>query len=285
MSVSAAYARCEQIARRSASQFYPTFWILPRVQRRSMYALYAFNRLTDDVVDGPGRLPDKQQALNYWQQTLNEALAGRPHPVLSALHDTVLRFDIPPTHLHAVIEGCRMDLEPRPFRCFDELYRYCTLVASSVGIACIHIWGFRDPAALPPAESAGVALQLTNILRDLGEDRARGRVYLPLDDLQRFGCDPQTICTDANCPSFQALMRFQVERTKRYYHSAEELDQYLAPAGRAINRMIIQTYRQLLTRIESARFDVFSTRIRVPRSEKMKLLMQAVPLRLGWARG
>jgi len=285
MSVSASYARCEKIARRSASQFYPAFLVLPRAQRRSMYALYAFNRLTDDIADCPGDAVEKRRALDVWQRTLNDALSGMPHPVLSALRDTVMRFDIPPTYLHAVIEGCKIDVAQPSFPRFADLYNYCTLVASSVGLACIHIWGFRNPAALQSAESAGVALQLTNILRDLGEDRSRGRVYLPQEDLQKFGCDSKTICTDATCPSFQALMQFQVERTKSYYTLAEELDQYLSPMGRAINRLIVQTYRRLLTRIEMAKFDVFSRRIRVPRSEKMKLILQVVPVRLGWARG
>ncbi len=285
MSVGAAYARCEKVARRSASHFYPAFLILPRAQRRSMYALYAFNRLTDDIADGPGETAEKRRALDRWQHTLNDALSGMPHPVLSALHDTVMRFDIPPTHLHSVIEGCRLDLEQATFSRFDDLYRYCTLVASSVGIACIHIWGFRDPAALQHAESAGVALQLTNILRDLGEDRDRGRVYLPLEDLERFGCDPQRICSDAACPAYQELMRFQVERVKRFYKDAEPLDDMLRPTGRAVNRMIVQTYRRLLLCIEAAKFDVFSKRVRVPKREKLQLLMQSVPVRMGWARG
>src|SRR5262245_35272007 len=166
MNVGASYAECERIARRAASHFYPAFMILPRAQRRGMYALYAFNRMTDDIADqSAGDNP--RDHLAHWQSTLDAVLDGKcEHSSLTALRDTVQRFDIPPQYLHDVIEGCRHDLSRPRFPHFADLRRYCQLVASSVGLACIHIWGFKGDQAIEHADAAGIALQLTNILRD-----------------------------------------------------------------------------------------------------------------------
>jgi phytoene synthase len=154
-----------------------------------------------------------------------------------------------------------------------------------VGQACIHIWGFRGERAPDYAEAAGVALQLTNILRDLDEDRQRGRVYLPVEDLDRFGCDRHAICADAKCDAFQALMRFETERTKQFYREASGLTACLLPAGRAVFGVILDTYHRLLERIEAAQFDVFAQRVSVPKREKVGLVLRALPVRWGWARG
>lgn len=285
MTVAASYARCERIARAAAANFYPAFLVLPRPRRRAMYALYAFNRLTDDIADGEGSADQRRASLDQWRTTLRESLDGRPHPVLSALADSARRFEIPPQYFHAVIDGCERDLEPRPFPTFADLYRYCYHVASAVGLACIHIWGFRGQRATEYAESAGVALQLTNILRDIGEDRDRGRVYLPVDDLKRFGCDPDRVCDNPTCDAFQAMMRFQADRAKQYYEHSRQLEACLDPAGRAIYSVLWGTYRRLLTRIEDVRFDVLTSRVRVPTREKCWLVARALPVRWGWARG
>lgn len=285
MTLDDAYRQCQRIARRAASSFYPAFLILPREQRRAMHALYAFNRLTDDISDGPGSDADKLAALALWEARFDEARAGGVnHPVLAAVGDTSRRFRIPEHYLRSVIAGCRMDLRQRRYADFDELYAYCYRVASSVGLACIHVWGFRGNGAVKAAESAGIAMQLTNILRDLGEDRDRGRVYLPADELDRFGCDREAICASADEPSFQALMRFQVDRARQYYAAAGPLEACLQPPGRAVFRVWLRTYRALLERIEAARFDVFSRRVRVPRSEKLALLLRALPVRWGLTR-
>jgi phytoene synthase len=284
VTLGAAYAECERIARRSAANFYPAFLVLPRQQRRGMYALYAFNRLTDDISDGPGTPEERRRDLDRWEQQLAAALDGAgAGPVLSALRDTVQRFGIPPQHLIDVIDGCRMDLEPRRFESFPELHHYCRLVAAAVGLACIHVWGFRGADAPRYAEAAGVALQLTNILRDLGEDRARGRVYLPAEDLRRFGCCPNLICSDPCEPAFQELMRFEVARARAYYDEAKGLDPLIAPAGRAVFRVLVGTYRALLDRIEAAGFDVFTRRVCVGTRTKVGLVLRALPLRWGWS--
>lgn len=286
MNVGTSYSHCERLARTAAANFYPAFLVLPREQRRAMYALYAFNRMTDDISDGPGDVEAKRQALGTWRKILDSVLDdGRGHATLTALRDATIRFNIPREHFHAVIAGCELDLEPRRFATFAELHQYCRLVASAVGRACIHIWGFRGQNALERADAAGIALQLTNILRDLNEDRNLGRVYLPIEDLDRFGCDRDSICTDAKCDAFQSLMRFQTERTQQYYDHASGLSECLQPAGRAVFGVILGTYRRLLERIEDSHFDVFSQRVTVPRREKVGMVLRALPVRWGWGGG
>jgi phytoene synthase len=286
MSLSAGYARCEQIARTAAANFYPAFLVLPRERRRAMYALYAFNRHTDDLADEPGSPADKRRALDAWRADLSAALAGDDsRPTLAALADSARRFGIPPQYFHDVIDGCLADLDARAMPSFADLYRYCYQVASAVGLACIHVWGFHGDRATAHAESAGVALQLTNILRDVGEDRDRGRVYLPTEDLDRFGCDRNRVCDDARCPSFQSLMAFEAGRARSYYDHARGLTPHLSPAGRAIYSVILGTYHRLLDRIESSGFDVLRQRVRVPAREKIALVARALPVRWGWLRG
>src|SRR5262245_56305999 len=170
------YTYCERVARRQAANFYPAFQVLPRPQRRAMCALYAFMRVTDDLADGPGAAAGKRSALDRWRSDLHAAVAGDDrHPLHAALRHTLSRFDVPVVYLEDVIDGCECDLGPVRMPDFATLYRYCYRVASAVGLACIHIWGFRDSTAKVHAEHAGVALQLTNILRDLPEDAARDR--------------------------------------------------------------------------------------------------------------
>ncbi|MFL5330754.1 MAG: phytoene/squalene synthase family protein [Gemmataceae bacterium] len=284
--VSASYGYCERLTQRVAGNFYPAMLLLPRAQRRAMYALYAFSRLTDDLSDSDAPDAEKDKSLCSWREDLAATLAGEDrHPALPALRQAVQTFSIPTKHLFDIIEGCRLDVVQHRFATFDELYHYCTLVASAVGQACIHIWGFRGDRAPQYAEWAGVALQLTNILRDLGEDRARGRVYLPQEDLKRFGCCTDTICGGPTEPSFRALMQFEVERTQQYYEWAKALDGCLAPAGRAIFRVIFDTYHALLERIERVNHDVFSERIRLSLPHKLGLAVRALPLRWGWSLG
>ncbi len=174
------YAWCERLARQQAGNFYHAFRLLPADQRRAMCALYAFLRVADDVTDGPEAVAEKRLALAEWRQQLDEALAGvYHHPLHPAFHHTVQQYHIPRRYLDDVLDGVGMDLDTDHYDTFADLYRYCYRVASAVGLACIHIWGFAEKRATDYAEAAGIALQLTNILRDVGEDAARGRVYLP----------------------------------------------------------------------------------------------------------
>jgi phytoene synthase len=278
------YAYCERLARREAGNFYHAFRLLPHRQRRAMCALYAFMRVADDLSDGPGDAESRRGPLDDWRRQLHRALQGEyTHPLHPAFHDTVARHGIPTEYLLDVLDGVCMDLEPVRFATFAELYRYCYRVASAVGLACIHVWGFTDERARGPAEAAGIALQLTNILRDLGEDAARGRVYLPAEDLERFGYRAEDLARGVRNDAFAALMRFQVERAREYYRAAEPLAAMLRPPGRAVFRVMTGTYRGLLEAIERRGYDVFSRRVRLSRWHKLWLVVQALPVRWNWA--
>jgi phytoene synthase len=251
-----------------------------------MHALYTFMRATDDISDGPGDPATKKAKLAHWREGLTAALAGGySHRLHAALHHTVRTFGVDARHLFAVIDGVEVDLEPVRFATFAELYPYCYKVASAVGLACVPVWGTRRRHGVadhhPPAEAAGIAFQLTNILRDLGEDSARGRVYLPEDELQRFDCPPEH--WREMSPAFQELMRFQVGRAREFYAKGEALDAMLSPAGRAIFHVMAGTYRALLNEIERRRYDVFSRRVRVSRARKAMIFAGAWPARWGLA--
>jgi 15-cis-phytoene synthase len=276
------YRCCEAVTRREAGNFYPAFLLLPAAQRRSMCALYTFMRIADDLSDEPMPIPVKRQLLADWRGGLHEALTGRyRHPSHPALHDTVVKYRIPLNYLEAVIDGVEMDLEPVAYRTFDELRNYCYHVASVVGLSCIHIWGFRGADATRYAEDAGIAFQLTNILRDLGEDAGRGRIYLPAEDLTRFGYNVDRLRQGVCDASYHEMMRFQVQRARSYYHSGWRLVPRLSPAGQAVFLMMARTYRELLHEIEMRDYDVFRGRVRVPRWKKLLFALTVLPLRFG----
>jgi 15-cis-phytoene synthase len=275
----ASYAFCRQVSRRAGSSFYASFFLLPREKRRAMEALYAFMRHTDDLVDdtcgagvppalalaGGTPAPQRREAIATWRVALQQSLRGEVPlpPLLPALADAVRRFHIPHEHLLAVIDGVEMDLTPQRYETFDELERYCERVASAVGLACIHIWGFRGAEAFEPARQAGVALQLTNILRDLKEDATAGRVYLPLADLRQCGYSEEELSAGTANDAFLDLMRLELERAKQLYCGAARLGDQLTPEGRRIFGLMTATYRRLLERIERRPADVLRRRVRV----------------------
>jgi phytoene synthase len=279
--IQSSYAWCEALARRAARHFYPAFRILPPPQRRAMCALYAFMRVTDDLADEPGSVVDKQNALRSWRGQLKECLSERfTHPLYPALCDTVSRYSIPPRYLEDVLDGVEMDLTPVRFDTFGQLYDYCYHVASAVGLSCIHIWGFSHADAKKPAEAAGIALQLTNILRDFGEDRAAGRVYLPTEDLERFGCSVHDLGR-VELPAYRELMAFEIERARGYYAAAEALGPYLTRTGRSVFNLVLSTYRGILDEIERRGYDVLSSPIRLGRWTKLRLALKTLPARWG----
>jgi 15-cis-phytoene synthase len=277
------YTWCERLARRQAGNFYHAFRLLPAAQRRAMCALYAFMRIADDLTDGSETVAEKRLALANWRRQLDDTLNGvYSHPLHPAFHHTVERYGIPRRYLDDVLDGVGMDLDTDRYNTFADLYRYCYRVASAVGLACIHIWGFREEQAKGYAEAAGIALQLTNILRDLGEDAGRGRVYLPSEDLERFGYRAADLERGQRDERFRALMCFQVERARSYYESALPLADLLDPAGRAVFLVMLRTYRGLLEAIAERDYDVFSSRVRLSRLRKLWLAAQVLPLRWGW---
>ena len=253
-----------------------------------MTALYAFMRVTDDLADEPGDSAAKRGQLAAWRAGLADALRGiYSHRLHAALHHAVTAFGVNPCHLTAVIDGVESDLDPGPVETFDDLYPYCYRVASAVGLACLPVWGLRPGVpfadAEPAAEAAGIAFQLTNILRDLAEDHGRGRVYLPADELRRFGVTPATWHEPARRPAFRELMRLQVNRARDYYTRADQLPPLLSSDGRAIFGVMAGLYRRLLAEIERRDYDVFAGRVRVPAVTKARVFVAAWPARWGWA--
>jgi 15-cis-phytoene synthase len=282
--LAASFAQCRTITAGANSSFPLAFRLLARPQRRAMDALYAFLRVSDDLADAPSDPRTKRAALQAWRIGLCEALEGRfTHPVHPALVDTVRRFSIPPRLLLDVLDGVASDLEPVRFNSFAELYPYCYRVASAVGLACIRVWGLRAGAAFdeadPPAEAAGIAFQLTNILRDLGEDLAAGRVYLPLDELAE--CPSESWRDAAAAPKFAAMIREQAARARDYYRRSEPLDALLSPAGRGVFRVMSGTYRGLLEEIARSGAKVLERRVRVPRWRKGLILLGGWTARYG----
>jgi 15-cis-phytoene synthase len=283
------YRFCAALARREARNFYYSFLLLPRSRRQSMCALYAFMRHTDDLVDEPGTAEEKARALAAWRRALDTALAGGDDkdgagvadvwPGLPALADTLTRHSIPAKLLHEVIEGVSMDIQPRSFSTFAELADYCYHVASVVGLSCLHIWGYRSGGGKAErlAEHCGIALQLTNILRDVRDDARNGRIYLPREDLARFGVEPEDLAAGGR-PSdrVRELLAFEGRRAYEYYEEARPLVPLVDPVGRPVLRTIIGIYRALLDEISRRDYDVLDDRIALPTYRKLAIALKAM---------
>ena len=279
LSLAESYGYSKALAKRTAGNFYFSFLTLPRERFRAMCALYGFMRVCDDLGDEPGGDDDaKIGQLKSWQRMLERALEGdcSGHEVFPALMDVVHRYEIPAEYLHAVIDGVKSDLQPRTFETFEELSQYCYQVAGAVGLCCVHIWGFHDERAIPRAIDCGTAFQLTNILRDLGEDAAMGRVYLPREDLIRFGVTPDDLAAGRRNERFTELMRFEVQRAKSYYEKARELFESLQRPGKPIFATMLRIYGGLLKEIERRNYDVFTRRISLSRRRKLGIVLSSV---------
>ncbi|HUA20762.1 MAG TPA: phytoene/squalene synthase family protein [Bryobacteraceae bacterium] len=272
LSLPSSYAFCCDIARKRARNFYYSFRLLSREQREAMCAIYAFMRYCDDISEGEGA---SREAIDQWRRDLDCALQGHyaKNLLWPAFHDTVERYQIPHEYFYEMIQGVSSDLEPRQIQTFDELYRYCYQVASVVGLTIIHIFGFESPEALKLAEKCGIAFQLTNILRDVREDQENKRIYLPAEDIARFGADLAK--HDGN---FVRLMAFEAQRARQYYDESRPLLGLVHKRSRASLWALIEIYRRLLERIGRSNYDVLARRIRVPTWEKLAILATA-PLR------
>ncbi len=266
----ASYAHCEAIARSRARNFYYSFLLLPRHKRLAMCAVYAFMRRCDDLSDGADASP---QGLEQWRGHLDRALAGDtpPDPLWPAFADTARRFRIPHRLFHEMIDGVASDFGRSQIETFDDLYRYCYLVASVVGLTIIHIFEFSDPRAGMLAEKCGIAFQLTNILRDVREDHEQNRVYLPREERAHFGVER----LDRMTPALQELLRFQGRRARQYYDESRALLPLVHRDSRPALWALMEIYRRLLERIEQADYDVLSRRVRLSTAEKIWVLAQA----------
>ena len=266
---------CSTLTRNSRSNFYYAFLFLPRRQREAIYAVYAFCRIVDDVVD-LGRDPEVQRKeLAHWRREVARCFEGAPEePVTQRLAQVVRTFPIPRAVLEEIINGVEMDLERSTYETFDELYPYCYRVAGAVGLACIEIFGYTDPRARDYAVNLGVALQLTNILRDLQADAQRGRTYLPQEDLRRFGVGVEDLRLGRYTPEFVALMGFEAERARAFYRRAWEA--LPAPDARRLFAAEImgRIYFALLRAIEARRYRVFDGHISVPVATKLAIALR-----------
>ena len=260
-----------RITRREAKNFYVAFLTLPREERLGIYALYAFFRRADDIADGPGTLEEKQAALAALRAGLS--LPG-DDPVLSALAWAKEKFSIPEELLRAVIDGVGMDLTKARYQTFEELKDYCWHVAAAVGLTVLRVLG-APPEADRPGERFGIGMQLVNILRDVQEDLARGRIYLPQEDLSRFGVSEEDLKRGELTEGLRSLLSFEAARAKRYMEAINELLPLVPRRGRPCIGVLAALYGTILTRIQARGYDVFSRRVSLSTREKLAVAWRA----------
>ena len=279
-SLAADYAACAAVLRRSGSNFALPIRLLPEAKRRGTTALYAFCRRADDIVDDAADPVAARATLAAFGRDLDAALAGAASvdPVIRAVVDTSRRFGVPATTLHEILAGVRMDLDRSSYDTFAELERYCRGVAGAVGLAAIHVWGFRAPRAVPAALACGLAFQLTNILRDIPEDLGRGRIYLPSEDFQASGCTSEELHAGRIGPGFDRLAGLVVSRAAAAYREAEPLDRLLSTDGRPVFRAMMGVYSALFAAVRRAGTAIFTTRVRPGRARLVGAALVAVAL-------
>jgi phytoene synthase len=294
-----AYSVCRSITRTAAKNFYYAFLVLPRAKREALCAVYAFMRRCDDIADHP-QLPiaDRRVKLADWLDALHNAIGGAPtdDPVLLALSDTQRRFKIPMELLDQLAAGTAMDLqvedqdEDEPgfarsglavqYARFDDLAQYCYRVASVVGLVCIKIFGYRDPKAEELAERCGLAFQLTNIIRDVKEDAAMGRIYLPLEDMNEFGVTVDELTGAPDLARVRPLLAKEAYRARDFYRSGEDLIPLVNEDSQPALWVLITIYRRLLEKIASLGYNVFEEKVSLSTAEKVRVLARGFLKRL-----
>lgn len=298
--LASAYAFCRNVARTEAKNFYYAFVALPKHKSDAMCAIYAFMRKADDLSDDESfTIAERRAMMHDWLQSWRLARSGgaTTDPVFIALNDTQRRFGIADDLLEQLVSGTTLDLvDSKPgvtrvlmpngthaevYETFDDLYRYCYLVASVVGLVCIRVFGYSDPQAELYAEHTGIAFQLTNILRDVREDAERGRIYLPLDDMQTTGVTLDQLAKAAawDKPSAIAalpLLQYEIERAEDYYRAADKLIPLLDRDSRAAMEVLVTIYHRLLRKIAASPSAVFAERVSVPTSRKLAILFKGM---------
>ena len=264
------YRACGRITRAHSKTFYLSSLFLSPVQRRAVWAVYAFCRTADDIVDRIAPARERLDAIGAWERKLIAAYDGRTtDPIFVAFADAARRFSIPIEPALDLLRGARMDVTIRRYETYDDVREYCYLVASTVGLLVLPILGTLSARAAGYGVALGRAMQMTNILRDVGEDARMGRIYLPGEDLRRFGCAESAILAGTVDGAFVELMRFQIERVRGMYREAEAGIALLAPRSRYTVRLALSLYRDILERVEANGYDVFSRRAHVPLRRKM----------------
>jgi 15-cis-phytoene synthase len=285
-----AYTVCRGIARAQAKNFYYGFLVLPKEKRDALCAVYAFMRHADDLSDDPGLSPEQRHMqLHAWASALHAVAEGNKgdDPVIMAVADTQERFQIPIEYFDQLVYGTTMDLQFEgaeqvnvplvAYKTFSDLYQYCYHVASVVGLVCVYIFGFREERAKKLAEETGVAFQLTNIIRDVKEDASMGRIYLPEQDLARFGKTPADFAparfkAGLSASEFSPLLDFEASRARQYYKSGEELLDLINEDSRPCLWTMMEIYRRLLEKITAKHYDVFQSKVRLSTPEKLAVL-------------
>jgi len=296
-----AYSMCRGLTRSAAKNFYYAFLVLPRHKREALCAVYSFMRRCDDITDDSGLpLPERRLKLDAWLDALHRAQQGEPtdDPILLALTDAQRRYQIPAGLLDELVLGTAMDIEttaeledepgfagspaslPVRYKTFEDLQLYCYRVASVVGLVCIHVFGYRDPAAEPLAERCGLAFQLTNIIRDVKEDAAMGRVYLPEEDLAKFGLSASDLLTASDPARFRPLLNLEADRAREFYKAGDELIPMIAEDSQPGLWVLVNIYRKLLQKIADRQYDVFSSKVSLTVSEKLRILVRGFLQRL-----
>lgn len=283
-----AYSVCRGITRTAAKNFYYAFLVLPRRKREALCAVYAFMRRCDDIADDESlSLPDRRQKLDTWLDALHRAQQGQPtdDAILLALTDAQRRYTIPAGLLDELAHGTAMDIEDSPdagldaasglkvqYATFEDLRVYCYRVASVVGLVCIHVFGYRDPEAEPLAEHCGLAFQLTNIIRDVKEDAAVGRVYLPQEDLAKFNLSAQDLLAAPDPARFRPLLALEADRAREFYAAGDALIPYVSEDSQPALWVLVNIYRRLLEKIAEKQYDVFTAKVSLTRWEKLRIL-------------
>jgi 15-cis-phytoene synthase len=292
-----AYAVCRGISRRAAKNFYYGFMVLPADKRNALSAVYAFMRHADDISDELGGDPQqKRQKLAEWLEAAKAVFAGKStdDPVLMALGDAQQKFKIPPELFEKLVYGTSMDLDIPPpsgetpvvlCNTFEDLKQYCYYVASVVGLVCIKIFGYEDSKAEFLAEDCGLAFQLTNIIRDVKEDAAMGRIYIPEEDMARTNLSAANFSSAVLQDPLQAqqlrpALEYEAERARKYYESAKWLMELIEEDSRAALWVLVEIYSQLLQKITDRNYDVFTERVRLTVWEKLKVLSRGFLLRI-----
>lgn len=261
----------KEIAKKSKSSFYYAFNLLPAEQRDAMNTVYAFCRQTDDIID-EGSIPDvvKFDKLRKWRIELERSLDGHSdYPLINKLSKTIQNFKIPLEPFFDLIKGMEMDLQKKRYLTFNDLQTYCYNVASTVGLMCIEIFGYRHNSAKDFAINLGIALQLTNILRDVKNDAEKGRIYLPKEDLVKFGYHESDVFNNIYNDNFQRMMKYQVERAREYFNAATAClnreDKKAMFAARAMQHI----YYRMLNKIVDADYNVYQKKIRISTAKKV----------------
>lgn len=281
-----AYSVCKGITRQNAKNFYYGFLVLPRRKREALCAVYAFMRRCDDIADDP-RLspPERRQQLDTWLDALHRAQQGQPtdDAILLALTDAQRRYSVPAGLLDELAHGTGMDVEESDvpqrtsriavqYKTFEDLRLYCYRVASVVGLVCVHIFGYRDPAAEPLAERCGLAFQLTNIIRDVKEDARMGRVYLPEEDLAKSGLSVSDVLSLTDPSRLRPVLVLEADRAREFYASGDQLIAYVAEDSQPALWVLINIYRGLLEKIALKQYDVLTAKVALSTSEKLRIL-------------